>query len=108
MSMKVDESGIKSYQDLYNQLSAITTSNVIINSATVFVCCIQALMKWCLTEKTHPLCIYLVDENFARPHGWSYRYFWRQQAKENDGLTIKEVGILSREAADICSVLFQN
>ena len=62
-------------------------------------------MHWFLTENDVCVQIYLVDDKFNRPKHWSYRYFWRLQAKGNaGGLSVNHVGAIADEAARICNV----
>lgn len=72
-----------------------------------YVAALQAVMKWCLMRHMRTVRIYIIDENFRRPEKWSYRYFWRYQARgHNLGLSMDYVGIIADEAARICNVVF--
>lgn len=69
-----------------------------------FVAGLQALMLRC--QRLEPnACLYVIDENFIRPAQWSYRYFWRYQAKHSpSGLSVADVGVLAREMTRMCDV----
>lgn len=100
--------GKLAHENLYEQMKAQPTCcHFVVREAVNYVCCLQAMMLWLLMEEDRSVCIYVVDPNFNRPAGWSYRYFWRHQAKNNKlGMSIDHVTIIAREAAKICDVVF--
>ena len=92
------------YQKIYEAMKANPNCcHFLVANSALFVACIQAMMLWCLYEEERAVSIYIVDPEFNRPAGWSYRYFWRHQAKSHKGgLSINHVGIIAQEAARIC------
>ena len=82
-------------------------NNFTLKGSQYYVASLQANMKWCLMQHNRKICIYIIDEKFRRPEKWSYRYFWRYQARGHKvGLSMDHVGIITDETARICNVRF--
>lgn len=96
------------YQYIYKELTKHPQHcHFVVEDSAYYVSCLQAMMLWCLMEEERAICIYIVDPTFNRPAGWSYRYFWRHQAKcHKIGMSIEHVGIIAKEAATVCNVKF--
>lgn len=100
--------GTTHYTYIYDAMkNAPDCCHFYIENTQWYVCALQAMMLWCLREEERSVWIYIVDGTFNRPAGWSYRYFWRHQARVNKaGLSINHVGVLADEAAKICQQIF--
>lgn len=89
-----------------------TVASFQIDDAKFYVAALQAMMLWFLHHEQEtlfsnrcPPVIFLVDEDFAFPSGWQYRYFWKKQASvEHGGLSILHVGLVAREIAKYCQI----
>ena len=98
---KREKSSILPFEAIYNDMKATTgTCDFVVTNSLLYVSAIQAMMLWCLNEEDRSVTIHIVDPSFNRPAGWSYRYFWRHQAKTHKGgLSINHVGVIANDQA---------
>lgn len=85
------------FEVIYNDMKATSgTCNFIVLDSKLYVPAVQAMMLWCLNEEDRSVTIHVVDPAFNRPAGWSYRYFWRHQAKTHKGgLSVNHVSVIA-------------
>lgn len=95
------------YDDLKNGAGASRNSDVIVlqNAEGHFVCALLTLMLWCLLNEERSLSFYLVEKDFQRLQGWSYRYLWRQLAADNEGLSMDMVIAMTENIHALCGAV---
>ena len=77
----------------------------VFNKLDYFGNALCALIMWYLRGEERSLCVTLIDDAFIKAPDWSYRYYWRQLALEQQGLCIAEVENHLRTLSEACEGL---